>query len=89
MLRAFPVPPLPPLKKFPPTNADTCLIPTPCRLSPSPGDHFGMVGQLMFSKNSVVEAAMSQFTSQQAKNDARKARADGTALRSEAPQSRL
>eukprot|EP00752_Nemacystus_decipiens_P010065 g8969.t1 len=34
------------------------------------GDHFGMVGQLMFTKQSLVETAISQFTSQQAKDDA-------------------
>lgn len=39
------------------------------------GDHFGMVGQLMFTRQSVVETAISQFTSQQAKDDARQERA--------------
>ncbi|CAM9266415.1 unnamed protein product [Scytosiphon promiscuus] len=53
------------------------------------GDHFGTVGQLMFSKNSVVEAAISRFTSQQAKDEACQARADGTALRPNEPQSKL
>ena len=38
------------------------------------GDHFGMVGQLMFTRQSLVETAISQFTSQQAKDDARQER---------------
>lgn len=39
------------------------------------GDHFGVVGQLMFSEQSLVETAISHFTSQQAKHDARQERA--------------
>ncbi|CAM9169542.1 unnamed protein product [Ectocarpus sp. 4 AP-2014] len=38
------------------------------------GDHFGMVGQVMFGQGSLVETAISQFTSNQAKEDARKER---------------
>eukprot|EP00903_Cladosiphon_okamuranus_P014866 g13765.t1 len=55
-------------------------VPTAVRYDQG-GDHFGIVGQLMFTKESLVETAISQFTSQQAKHDARQERAnnhDGT-----------
>ncbi|CAM9496361.1 unnamed protein product [Ectocarpus fasciculatus] len=48
-------------------------VPTVVRFEQG-GDHFGMVGQLMFGQGSLVETAISQFTSNQAKDDARQER---------------
>ncbi|CAM9204143.1 unnamed protein product [Ectocarpus sp. 12 AP-2014] len=48
-------------------------VPTVVRFEQG-GDHFGMVGQVMFGQGSLVETAISQFTSNQAKEDARKER---------------
>eukprot|EP00904_Undaria_pinnatifida_P006577 jgi/Undpi1/3049/HiC_scaffold_15.g06425.m1 len=45
-------------------------VPTIVRFEPG-GDHVGMVGQLMFSKNSTVESALLRFTSPAAAEDAR------------------
>lgn len=45
---------------------------------PAAGDHFGMVGQLMFKKGSDVEVALSRFTSREAAELARKERIETT-----------
>lgn len=50
-------------------------VPTALLLSVA-GDHFGMVGQIMFTKESDVEVALSQFTSGEAAQRARQERSE-------------